>query len=56
MLECAEIRLYGKQSDIFLISNIYPDMFLNLTNNPRKVQTRIGRHIAAWDGKSLRLR
>lgn len=33
-VECVDLKLDGKQSDIYLISEIFPETFFNLTNNP----------------------
>lgn len=33
-VECVDLKLDGKQSDIYLISEIYPDIFFNLSKHP----------------------
>ncbi len=33
-VECVGVSMDGKPDEIYLVSEIYPDIFLNLTNNP----------------------
>jgi ABC-type sugar transport system substrate-binding protein len=37
-VECVSVNINGTDDEIYLVGTIYPDMFLNLTNNPANDQ------------------